>query len=160
MLCHIRNTFQTRFSSQENCSVYRDTFATLNYTRYSNFFYPNLFKPLLSGQKRKKRKKISLNEIATRQNNPVCEERRESVGAVNQHRVQRGLEGWSRSNGGASDNERPGALDRPVSRAEIVHRGCRWLYAGFLRTRGWVMVVPISSVHSLLRSPSRATIFQ
>lgn len=83
MLCHIRNTFQTRFSSQENCSVYRDTFATLNYTRYSNFFYPNLFKPLLSGQKRKKRKKISLNEIATRQNNPLCEERRESVGAVN-----------------------------------------------------------------------------
>lgn len=83
MLWHIRNTFQTRFSSQENCSVYRDTFATLNYTRYSNFFYPNLFKPLLSGQKRKKRKKISLNEIATRQNNPLCEERRESVGAVN-----------------------------------------------------------------------------
>lgn len=27
-------------------------------------------------------------------------------------------------------NERPGALDRSVSRAEIVHRGCRWLYAG------------------------------
>lgn len=57
MLWHIRNTFQTRFSSQENCTVYRDTFATLNYTRYSNFFYPNLFKPLLSGQKKKKERK-------------------------------------------------------------------------------------------------------
>lgn len=33
------------------------TFATLNYTRYSNFFYPNLFKPLLSGQKKKKERK-------------------------------------------------------------------------------------------------------
>lgn len=68
-------------------------------------------------------------------------------------------EGWSRSNAVATNG--PGL--------SIGLLAARRLYTGVVggctrgvpsNTRGWVMVVPISSVHSLLRSPSRATIFR
>lgn len=133
------------------CKTACITFATLNYTCYSNFFYPNLFKRFLPEEKKNKRKS---RLTKSRRDKTILftksgANRLEQLISIGCSKVWRG-----------SRDRRSGALDRSVSRAEIVHRGCRWLYAGFLRTGGWVMVVPISSVHSLLRYPSRATIFR
>lgn len=57
MLCHIRNTFQTRFSSQENCSVYRDNVCNVKLHPLLQFLLSKPLQTFAFGTKKKKERK-------------------------------------------------------------------------------------------------------